>query len=635
MKAHNDWLAEFTSRHILLILLSLATLIGVIFIFIVPPWEHYDEPGHFEYAWLAANQAEWPRAGDYDQSMRREVGASMLEHDFHEYSIYHLLQTSEPISIIIPQTGDVPIYYFIISLPLRLIKHTDMTFQLYVARFVSLGLFVLTIFLAFKSTTLCVPFGHPLRWMVPLFMICLPGFVDIMTAVNNDVGAIAFFTLFVYASLLILARGLSLTRLVFLLLSVILCVLTKSTSTLAAPLSLLIILLALIKRSRAGLLIISVLGIILAIVFLAFSNQNTSPAYFYANKDINLPATVKDDQTPLGKYSIVQEPVEYNYQKFFLVFSTNELDESNDTTLTFGAWIWADKPTEIRSPRIECWKMEQSLPFTSELIPITDTPTYFAFSTTADGELPFFCWVAINSNTKPDNNIYWDGILLAEGNFLELGPPSFLDATAEKAVWGKTTINNLIRNGSGEMSWPIFSPLIEKVLSGRMGISLSNLLSVFDFEHFSWYYKSSLAHIFRSFWGIFGWGNIFLLGTHPYRFFIVLSAIAIVGWVLSIRHRRTTLQTKAVVFFIPMIVLQLIMVLFRGTGTWFASLFIPSARYLFPVTFPISLFLAVGYHNIIKFTKKLLHFPVKILYLLYICGLISSMCWAIISILRF
>ncbi len=59
----------------LLVLLGL--VYGLLYVFLIPPWQHNDEPGHFEYVWLIANRPGWPHAGDYDPDMRR----AMLEID--------------------------------------------------------------------------------------------------------------------------------------------------------------------------------------------------------------------------------------------------------------------------------------------------------------------------------------------------------------------------------------------------------------------------------------------------------------------------------------------------------------------------------------------------------------------------
>ena len=69
---------------ILSAILFLALVNGLLYVFIVPPWQHYDEPNHFEYVWLLADRSERPKPGDYDTGMRRDVARSMIEHKFYD-----------------------------------------------------------------------------------------------------------------------------------------------------------------------------------------------------------------------------------------------------------------------------------------------------------------------------------------------------------------------------------------------------------------------------------------------------------------------------------------------------------------------------------------------------------------------
>jgi hypothetical protein len=71
-----------------LVLLS-GLIVGLLYVFIVPPWQHYDEPGHFEFSWLLANHDNFPVLGEVNQQMRRELAASMMEHDFYESMNFH------------------------------------------------------------------------------------------------------------------------------------------------------------------------------------------------------------------------------------------------------------------------------------------------------------------------------------------------------------------------------------------------------------------------------------------------------------------------------------------------------------------------------------------------------------------
>src|SRR5512140_1455764 len=114
----------------LLSILLLAFIQGLLCVALIPPWWHYDEPGHFEYVWLAAHSPTWPVAGQYDQAMRRELAVSLQRYGW--YSIRNTkpdLNSSEPIPIGVPQVGDQPGYYFLAALPLRLIPNADVTTQ--------------------------------------------------------------------------------------------------------------------------------------------------------------------------------------------------------------------------------------------------------------------------------------------------------------------------------------------------------------------------------------------------------------------------------------------------------------------------------------------------------------------------
>jgi len=190
------------------ILITLALLNGLVYTFLVPPWQHYDEPNHFEYAWLAAHRPGWPQEGDFDREMRRATLRSMIAHDFFRGMGGHPDVDAEiPWIGAVPQVGDAPLYYWLAAWPLRLFSPLDILPQLYAARLVSLALFLLTVFLAWETTALLVPPDSPLRWMAPAFLAALPSFVDIMTAVNNDAAAAAVFALFLYAATRLVQRG--------------------------------------------------------------------------------------------------------------------------------------------------------------------------------------------------------------------------------------------------------------------------------------------------------------------------------------------------------------------------------------------------------------------------------------------
>ena len=201
-------------HQVLILMLLLALGFGLVFVFLVPPWQHYDEPTQFEYAWLIANRPGLPGNGEYDQSMRREVAASMLEHGFFQELGFepNLLSASEQIWIGISQIGSKPLYYWVAALPLRLLSAIDVAYQLYAVRLLSLLFCLVTIAAAYGFAVELTPAKHPLRWLLPLSILLIPGFVDILTAVNDDVGATALFSLFLWSGVKLIKRGANWTR---------------------------------------------------------------------------------------------------------------------------------------------------------------------------------------------------------------------------------------------------------------------------------------------------------------------------------------------------------------------------------------------------------------------------------------
>ncbi|GIV30316.1 MAG: hypothetical protein KatS3mg028_1382 [Bacteroidia bacterium] len=128
--------------------LGLAFVVGLVYLFLTPPWQQNDEPGQFEYVWLAANLDHWPQKGEYNLPFRRQILTSLQEYRFFEKRgiVPNLMDVSQPPDIGVPQMGSPPLYYWLASLPLRLMKGSDIIFQFYLARLVSLLLFIATVF---------------------------------------------------------------------------------------------------------------------------------------------------------------------------------------------------------------------------------------------------------------------------------------------------------------------------------------------------------------------------------------------------------------------------------------------------------------------------------------------------------
>ncbi len=612
-----DWI----KRHKLHLLLLLGLAVGLTYVFLVPPWMHYDEPGHFEYTWLIANQEKWPEEGDYDQYMRREVAASLREHRFDDYTgvSFRITQIYEPVSLLISQLGDQPLYYFLASLPLRFVRHTDITLQLYISRLVSLLMFLATIWVSYQVVRLIFGADHPISWMLPAFLIAIPGFVDIMTAVNNDVLAILAFSLFVWASVTLLLRGFSPLRLLFLIFSVLLSYFSKGTTWLAVPLSLLVVALSVVRGKRQKFVWIGLVVFAFTAMLLSIDWNKTAPSYFVH--------TGHDQQTllrVLDKKNLSENHViKHVGQSFFQMITPEGLEQINGTPVTFSAWIWADQETDIRFPLIDRLDMKE-ITLSDQKIHVTTEPTHFS----VNFDMPageYVAWLSFFGNKE--TTVYWDDIALVSEN-----PSDQLNPIGLEKL-------NVIRNGSIEDGMLKFSDLVDHLLAKvDLNFSTSQLLQLFDYESTCWYLRTTADILFKGFWGRFGWGAVTLVGQFGDQFLKTLSIVFGLVSTFFILKRFRLLPKSILFMFLLIVILQLVMVFARGAGSWYSHRYYPTARYFYPAILPISTFLVYGMHQPLALvqTKNKNTSPQKIawnvwivLFAVYVTGMII---WGIISI---
>lgn len=266
----------------LIFILAIGFIHGVIYTFLIPPWQHYDEPTHFEYAWLIANTGKLPQAEAYDSVMRREVAASMIAHGFFDVlPSPNLLLDKTWIGI--SQTSERPLYYAVLSLPLMFLKGADVELQLYTTRLMSVFMFLGVLFIAHQLTKELFPNVPELKTMIPLSLTLTPSFVDLMSAVNNDVGATLMFSLFIWLGVRLTSSGVNVTRLILFILGALVCFYTKTTVFVAMLLVIPLISLTFIHtRYPINLLSLSVFCLYFVFIFLSVFAIGDS-AYWYRN----------------------------------------------------------------------------------------------------------------------------------------------------------------------------------------------------------------------------------------------------------------------------------------------------------------------------------------------------------------
>ena len=588
----------------LIIVLLVGFLNGLVYVLLMPPWQHYDEPNHFEYAWLIANRGKLPQPGDYDQEMRRATAASMIEHNFFKGMNYlpDLNPTNQPIWIgQYSQLGDPPLYYLLGSIPLRL-PVENITTQLYLLRLVSLLLYLVSIFAAWGIMTEITSTGNPMRLLVPLTLALLPGFSDVMTSVSNLVAATAFFSLCLWGCVRLLVKGISALNLLWAAAAIALCLFTSVTAYLAVPVFIISFILALFHGKWRVIAFVCLCLSLLVGSILAIEGGDA--AFWYRSTLQDMPLRSRDARAVLGTHVFqVDARAEISPQWLVPAFQSlgNQLPSG---TYTFGAWMWASQTMRVQTPSVGV-----GTKLTYDTIELGTTPTFYAFPVEVkkDG---IRTWISLAPKAGPEQKglVYYDGLVLAEGAYPLDQAPEYSGADAESGTWSGMPFQNLVRNASGEEDGLRVNAIVDwygaKIIPDNTLPSLL-LTYITDWRGAGWHYAAVGRILLRSFWGKFGWGHVPLLSEEAYALLAFISAIAIAGCLarLTFTFIKKGLAPfpkqftwDVLVLFVLVLVLAWGSTFVRG-AIYLASppIWFPVARYAFPAIVPTSLILAGGW----------------------------------------
>ncbi len=630
-----DRLKKIKKEHwVLGLVLLLGLAHGMIYVFIVPPWQHYDEPGHFEYAWLVANRGHIPTAGEFDQGMRREVAASMVENNFFKgvNTRTNLLSPVEPVWIGISQTGDQPLYYLLAALPLRIIRYTDITLQLYSARLVSLLLYLISLVAAYGIAIELTPPGHTLRWMLPVSIALLPGYTDLMTAVNNDAGAVAFFSLFLWVAVATIRRGPSWLRITGLALTVAACVLTKNTVFIALPLAGLVLLFSLLHGSWRR-IAWALVGLAVVAVFLIMMRWGDA-AFWLRVVPQAAPTSLSTKTAPLGSHTfqLLVTPGA-PFPELIQLLSEQENERLHGETVTLGAWIWASQDASVEAPALLGAGVAHS-----QLVQVGQKPAFYAFAFKIGKDEPRL-YVALAPFTQVQDqrvSVFYDGVVLSEGEWPLNQPPDFADINGRSGTWGGKLFSNQIQNGSAEATWPGLRPgadrWLAKVFPLQPSLALGSLL---DPTPALWYFRGTASYLFQTYWGRFGWGHVPLIVRPAYYILAAATGLGLVGAGICLIRRRRRMPWDALALLGTVLVLAWGSAFLRGISSLTGTVFIPSARYAYPVIIPTMLLLDAGWLELARLGRTHLRIPGRVFIGLFVLFFIGLDILSIASIIRF
>jgi hypothetical protein len=596
-----NFIAEYG---LLLVVLAIGLAHGLIYIAIMPPWQHYDEPNHFEYAWLMTWHNNIPKTGDYDPQMSRNVIESMVRHGFYRGATPPLLTANEPVRISGQSQIGKPIgYYWLASQVMRQMDPANVDGLLYAGRLVSLILYLITLTAAWGATGELTAPSSPLRWMIPVSLAFLPGFVDVMTAFNSEAAAVAVYSLFVWGCTRLLVcrpTWLNMTATIGL---AGLCLLTKETAYIAVPILGLVILFAVLRgRLRPlayGLPLAGLLVIGLTVL------SPTVPATWYPAVNQDVPFILKSDSAVNGKYVLQLDP-SAAVTPWYLPMLTHlaRLEDSRPLAgkpVTFGLWMWADRKVDAITPALNFGPSP-----VSKSVRLDTEPRFFAFQVDLP-ETVNRVWLTIqppfSQPLPPGTRLFYDGLVLAQGSYSPDWPPQFAEGDPGRGVWDGKPFVNLARNPSME-TWalgirPPFNRWIARPVGDLTNFSF-DLATIFDPAGSGWYYRDALAHMLRTFWAKFGWGHVPLaalpLVPDAYILLFIITGVGGAAALARLWMERRRARWEVVFVFGVMIAVAWLLAIMRGPiflST--AHVFTPVARYTYIVIIPMMTALNYGW----------------------------------------
>ncbi len=561
-------------------LLLLALVQGLIYTTLIPPWWNYDEPKHFWRAWMLAR-------GPIPEEAKPRMVESLLEHEwFRVYPKYVRPSVEEyarfPEVLYPSGRWSRLFYWYFVSLPLRVIpEQWDLAWQLRALRGMSLLLFVATIWVAWQAARELFGPRHPLARLMPLSLALLPGFAEPMSLLNDDVGAALGGTLFVWAVIRLLRRGLSWRTVAFALLAAgIASQMKRTVIPMLAVLPFALILAWRPRRARwlpwalAGGLLVGAAWAVLGW---------GDPAHWYHDRLTAEPLRAQVDPTPDGQWvlRVPSGPIEVG--QWLPRHLYREYPEGTPLRLTF--WMWSDKPGKVRLPKLcvsggGIWKPEERC--TPDQIVRTDTApqAYTLTLPVLEGEfarLEFYPFTGAKVGF-----VYADGFSLRP----------------EDAPQGP----EMLRNGSFEEASVRLKPIVGRALPAG-SVALPVVMAAWqEPELLLRALRPAVSTLFKTFWGLFARAKIPYLGEDgTYAGLLALTVLGVLGagWTL-LRERRRVPWNVVVVLGLSTAIVWFMAVSFvlgylheEGHSlTWF--------RYAFPAAFPTVAVLVVGWYALLR-----------------------------------
>ena len=271
--------------------------------------------------------------------------------------------------------------------------------------------------------------------------------------------------------------------------------------------------------------------------------------------------------------------------------------------MTLGVWIWADQPTTISLPIIQ-YRTPAGLEKSPSLeIEIGTTPTFYTTTIYIPYEAGHTWLIPMPVFPEGTTGVYFDGFVLAEGEFSSV-PPEFDNEQLSSGVWDGKPFVNFLRNPSAEKAWLGLDKTVDRFQKTYIDLALF-LQTAQDAQGFGWYYKIVGSFLFQGFWGRGAGTQISLLGSYSYKFLQVIFLLSILGMSKYLRRFRSLFLKNELFFLGSVIVIIWLPTILRGTTEIFNFVIIlPYARYALPAIIPTALLFCAGFLEVLRWVSS-------------------------------
>jgi hypothetical protein len=610
---------------ILPLVLLLGLVHGLVYLFVFPPWQHYDEPSHLEYALLIAQRGSLPKSGDYDLAMRQEIASSMQATGFWRGQVAPPLNfwSQSPPGIGVDELVHPPLYYGLVALAELPFTHQSVETKLYVARLCSLGFYLMVLASAYGLVAEAFPRRRWLPGVVAAFLALLPPFADRMSSVNNDVGATAVTSALLWAAVILARRGLSLRRVLLVLLLAVLCIVTKSTALLIALVVVAVLVVLFLPKGLRRWLWLGVGCTCLAGVAVLLATRGQA-ANWYSVDPHGAPNRA-ETQTPLDSSSFLLSENGFSPKGLLQELAPNDGQALRGHTVTLGGWLRAgDDSDGLVTLSVDVGTEEHTL-----TVEATEDWEFHALTATIDLDARgVAAHIFLPGQPNAAKEVYLDGLILVDRAVLPGDRPAYVDAAARSAIWGGQAVTNLLRNGSAEDTWPGLPSWIGNRTLFRPPTARL-FYSVWDWTRTHWVYPWELLTLLKSFWGGFGWNHLLLPSSvfYPLGILTILGlAGAILAWFRSLGGKRLpdTRQERVWLVLLSAVLVGWAMAIVRIHPVFVTMrIYWPVARYADVVIVPTATLLCVGWAELV---------PPRLGHVAAWVGLLGLLCLDLVSL---